>query len=75
MTWRLRPRSPDRPVLIGARTGRPPTENVREVEEVGPRRKLQLAFVLVAAVVVALALTGAVGPASGDPVPTAVVTH
>ncbi|HLU58575.1 MAG TPA: hypothetical protein VKZ81_24210 [Pseudonocardia sp.] len=41
----------------------------------GPRRKLQLALVLVAAVVVGLALTGAVGPASVDPVPTAVVTR
>jgi hypothetical protein len=48
---------------------------VREVEAVGPRRKLQLALVLVAAVVVGLALTGAVGPASVEPVPTAVVTR
>ncbi|MHA6625782.1 hypothetical protein ACU61A_10160 [Pseudonocardia sichuanensis] len=35
----------------------------------GPRRKLQLSLVVVAAVVVVLALTGAVGPASVDPVP------
>lgn len=43
----------------------------------GPRRKLQLSFVLMATVVVLLALTGAVGPASVDPVPTpaAVVTR
>ena len=42
----------------------------------GPRRKLQLALVLVAAVVVGLALTGAVRPSSVDhPVPTAVVTR
>ncbi|WP_255621719.1 hypothetical protein [Pseudonocardia sp. DSM 110487] len=41
----------------------------------GPRRKLQLALVLVAAVVVGLAMTGAVGPASVEPVPTAVVTR
>jgi hypothetical protein len=50
---------------------------VREVDAVGPRRKLQLALVFAAAVVVALALTGAVGPASVDPVPApaAVVTR
>jgi hypothetical protein len=42
---------------------------------VGPRRKLQMALVVVAAAVVALALTGAVGPASVEPVPTAVVTR
>lgn len=41
----------------------------------GPRRKLQMALVLVAAVVVGLALTGTVGPASVDRVPTAVVTR
>jgi hypothetical protein len=43
---------------------------------VGPRRKLQLTLVLIAAIVVSLALTGAVGPASVDPVPApaAVVT-
>jgi hypothetical protein len=44
---------------------------------VGPRRKLQLTLVLVAAAVVLLALTGTVGPASLDPVPApaAVVTR
>ena len=43
----------------------------------GPRRKLQLSLVLVADGVVLLALTGAVGPASVDPVPApaAVVTR
>jgi hypothetical protein len=50
---------------------------VREVDAVGPRRKLQLALMFAAAVVVALALTGAVGPASVDPVPApaAIVTR
>ena len=43
----------------------------------GPRRKLQLSLLFAAAVVVLLALTGAVGPASVAPVPApaAVVTR
>ncbi|WP_255413904.1 hypothetical protein [Pseudonocardia sp. MH-G8] len=35
----------------------------------GPRRKLQLCLVVMAAVAVVLALSGVVGPASVDPIP------